>query len=119
MSGIRRYVSFQAFCDSFGFSVEGDLGVTEAVSAESLATWERISVLRNTNYARQKITTIQNPTIRYFTYFLANTIFGCGDMGAMTASDLSVLHMGLHPVVQNRPNLGALLVPPSEDGALR
>jgi len=110
MSQIRYTIFFQQFCDCFGFSSEGDLCVTDAVSRESLVSRELISVHRNMDYYRQKITTIQNPTIRYFAYFLANTLFGRGDLWAMTGPGMSVLHMALHPHTPVRPNLGALLI---------
>jgi len=84
--------------------------VTESVGLESLASWEQVSVHRNMEYYRAKITTIQNPTIRYFVYFLANTLFGRGDLGAMSGHDICVLHMALHPDTTIRANLGALLI---------
>jgi hypothetical protein len=58
----------------------------------------------------KNISTIQNPTIRYFAMFLANTFFGWGDMGKITSQDLSVLVLVLHRNVRTKPNLGALLI---------
>jgi hypothetical protein len=49
-----------------------------------MGVWENISIHKHVDYTRNKIATIQNPTIRYFAMFIANTLFGRGDMGAIT-----------------------------------
>ncbi|KAK1692674.1 hypothetical protein QYE76_009371 [Lolium multiflorum] len=54
--------------------------------------------------------TIQNPTIRYFATFLANSLFGKGDAGAMASPEMSVIYSVLYPNMVNKMNLGALLI---------
>ena len=109
IAGTRQTITFEEFCDCFGFSHDGDRRPNELLLATSSTTWGKISVHGNADYARKKISTIQNPTIRYFTYFLASTLFGRGDMGAMTSPDILVLHQALFGDQHGKPNLGALL----------
>jgi hypothetical protein len=75
-----------------------------------MVTWEKIYVHSGMDYSREKITTMQNPTIRYFTIFLANTLFERGDIGAMMGLVINVIHMSLHAYSMMRPNLGGLLI---------
>lgn len=110
LNGVHYSINFEDFCASFGFDTEGDLGISDIVAAKSVETWGHISVRRDAEYLKAKISTVQNPTLRYFIYFLANTIFGRGEIGALTASDVSTVHVGLHPHVEHKPNLGALLI---------
>ena len=56
------------------------------------------------------MTTIQNPTIRYFTMFLANTQLGRGDTGAMANADMAMITKALFPNEPQSPNPGALLI---------
>ncbi|KAK1698936.1 hypothetical protein QYE76_015633 [Lolium multiflorum] len=74
-------LTFEKFCDCFGFSTTGELEITE-----------------------------ENPTIRYFTTFLANSIFAKGDTGAMANPEMSIICSALYPNMQNRMNLGVLLI---------
>jgi hypothetical protein len=106
----RYNITYQQFCDCFGFSHEGETSLTDEITFESMAKWEHISVHRDMEYAKKKMTTIQNPTIRYFAMFLANTLFARGDIGAMMAPDMCLIHMALHPEMRAKPNLGALLI---------
>ena len=56
------------------------------------------------------MTTIQNPTIRYFTMFLANTLLGRGDTGSMENADMAMITRALFPGLPQSPNPGALLI---------
>jgi hypothetical protein len=65
---------------------------------------------RNLNYLRKKSTTIQNPTIRYFSTFLANSIFVKRDTGAMASPEMNVICSALYLDMQHKMNLGALII---------
>ncbi|KAK1698937.1 hypothetical protein QYE76_015634 [Lolium multiflorum] len=103
-------LTFEKFCDCFGFSTTGELEITEEVILEASEPWRHIFVHRNLNYMRKNSATIQNPTIRYFTTFLANSIFAKGDTGAMANPEMSIICSALYPNMQNRMNLGVLLI---------
>jgi hypothetical protein len=105
-----RTLSYYELCDCFGFPHDGSTSVDDEVGTEIMGIWERISIHRNVDYTGKKISTIQNPTIRYFAMFIANTLFRRGDMGAITVQDLSVLRLALILNAPARPNLGALLI---------
>ncbi|KAK1661542.1 hypothetical protein QYE76_049701 [Lolium multiflorum] len=58
----------------------------------------------NLNYLRKKTATIQNPAIRYFATFLANSIFGKGDTGAMASPEMCVIYSALYPNMVHKVN---------------
>lgn len=69
-----------------------------------------ISCNQDLNFSKAKVSTIQNPTIRYFIIFLANTIFGRLNLGGMAAPEMCVLHAALHPHLAIKLNMGALMI---------
>ncbi|KAK1678226.1 hypothetical protein QYE76_039074 [Lolium multiflorum] len=91
-------------------STSHELDITEGVVQEVSEAWRHISVHKNLNYLRKKSATIQNPTIHYFAAFLANSLFGKGDTGAMASPEMSVICSALYPDMENRMNLSALLI---------
>ncbi|KAM0892536.1 hypothetical protein ACQ4PT_025688 [Festuca glaucescens] len=103
-------LTFEEFCGCFRFSTTGELEITDNVVQEAGEVWQHISVHRNQHYLRKKSATIQNPTIRYFATFLANSLFGKGDTGAMASPEMSVICSALNPNMMNKMNLGALLI---------
>ena len=110
LNGIPHTITFEDFCGCFGFSTEGELDITEEALQEASQAWEQISVYRDRRFLRKKTSRIQNPTIRYFTTFWVNSLFGKGDTGAMAAPEICVIYSALHPEMVNRVNLGALLI---------
>jgi hypothetical protein len=68
-------LTFEEFCSCLGLSTTGELDITDNVVQEAGEAWQHISVHRNQHYLRKKSATIQNPTIRYFATFLANSLF--------------------------------------------
>ena len=56
------------------------------------------------------MSTIQNPTILYFTMFLANTLLGRGDTGSMANADMAMITKAPFPNEPQSPNPGALLI---------
>ena len=103
-------LSFEQFCDAFGFSYDGEPIITNAYSVSSGNAWAAISVNGGRDFYQKKMTTIQNPTIRYFTMFLANTLLGRGDTGAMANPDMAMITKALFPNEVQSLNPGALLI---------
>jgi hypothetical protein len=103
-------LTFEEFCGCFGFSTTGELDITDEVVQEAGEAWQHISVYMNQDYMRKKSATIQNPTIRYFTTFLANSLFAKGDTWAMASPEMSVICCALYPDMVHKMNLGALLI---------
>jgi hypothetical protein len=64
----------------------------------------------NQDYLWKKSATIQNPFIRYFATFLANSLFAKGDTGAMASPEMSVICSALYPDMVHKMNLSALLI---------
>jgi hypothetical protein len=95
-------LTFEEFCGCFGFSTTREPELTEEVVLEAAEAWRRIFVYMNLNYLRKKSATIQNPTIRYFATFLANSIFAKGDTGAMANPEMSVTCSTLYPNMQHK-----------------
>jgi hypothetical protein len=124
LNGVPHCLTFVDFCGCFGHSTTGELEITEDVVQEVAEAWQCISMHTNLNYLRKKSATFQNPTIRYFSTFLANSIFGKGDTGAMANPKMSVICSALYPDMQYRMNLGALhaahsALPPTDVRKLR
>ena len=113
INGHRREISFDEFCNIFGFPAGRliDKTISEEIRHQSASIWLLISVNGNTDFLRAKIATIQNPTIRYFAYFLSNSLFARGEMSSMTTPDICVLYQSLQGGANTpRCNLGSLLV---------
>jgi hypothetical protein len=103
-------LTFEVFYTCFGFSTDRELDTNEEVVQEAQHAWQQISVFRNTNFMRRKTATIQNHAIRYFTTFLVNSIFGKGDTSDAASLEMCVIYNALHPNMENRVNLVALLI---------
>src|SRR3954471_11696552 len=56
------------------------------------------------------MSTIQKPTVCYFTLFLANTMLGRGDTGSMANADMAMITKALFPDAPQSPNLVALFL---------
>ena len=90
-------ITFEQFCNTFGFPHDGETKITNAYSQSCAAAWEAISTHGDRNFYQKKMTTIQNPTICYFTMFLANTLLGRGDTGSMAKADMAMITRALFP----------------------
>jgi hypothetical protein len=110
LNNTPRCLTFEEFCGCFGFTTTGELDITDEVVDEAGEAWQHISMYRNQDYLRKKSATIQNPTIRYFATFLANSLFPKGDNGAMDSPEMSVICSALFPNMRHMMNLGALLI---------
>jgi hypothetical protein len=64
----------------------------------------------NLNYLPKKTATIQNPVIRYFATFLANSTFSKGDTGAMAIPGMCIICSALYSNMVHKVNLGSLLI---------
>ena len=97
ISGHRHEISFDEFCNIFGFPAGEliDKTISEEIRHQSASIWPLISMNDNTDFLRAKIAIIQNPTIRYFAYFLSNSLFARGEMSSMAAPDICVLYQSL------------------------
>lgn len=84
-------ITFQQFCEAFGFPQEGVSTFTNSYSISSWETWEVISVNSGRDFYQKKMSTIQNPTIRCFALFIANTLLGRGDTGSMANADMAMI----------------------------
>ena len=108
--GQLHNLTFYEFCNSFGFSHEGELDINDNVHVEAMQSWGEISIHRDNDYLCRKSATIQNPTIHYFHTFLLNFLLGKVDVGEMPGPKMSVIHMALHPDMVRKVNLGAFLI---------
>ena len=71
-----------------------DLNNADVALAEMCGTWEDLSILRNNDYLKEKMSTIQNPTIRYVFLFLGNSIFARQKLGVMAHHNMASLQAG-------------------------
>lgn len=88
---VPRTMTLEQWCDVFGFMKRGVLDTRGLPIADALVTWDLISVKDEHDLSTKKVSSIQNPAIRYFMIFLANTIFGRENIGGMSSYDMCVL----------------------------
>ena len=65
INGNRREISFDAFCNIFGFPTGGltEKNILEEIRHQSASIWPLISVNGNTDFLRSKIAAIQSPVL--------------------------------------------------------
>jgi len=109
VGGRTHRISLARMCEIFGFPNQGTKYLEDAdvELAEMSGLWNEISILRNYDYLKKKMSLIQNPTIRYLAIVMANSLFARENAGAMAHHDMTTLVAALKPA---QFNFGALLI---------
>lgn len=110
LGGVLHTMMLEQWCNVFGFENRGVLDTRGFPIADALGTWDLISIKDEHDLSAKKVSSIQNPAVRYFMIFLANTIFSRENIGGMLSYDMCMLHTALQPKYTPKPNLGAFLM---------
>ena len=110
MNRTHYEVSFEQFCNAFSFPQTRESNITNLYSVTSGETWEVIYVNGGSQFYQKKMSTIQNPTIRYYALFLTNTLLGRGDTGSMANADMAMITKALFPTSPQSSSPVALLI---------